>query len=154
MTALMVGIGVGSLRITLLLERIKKDIPLFLKIELAIILFSLILPAVFFILHAYLDRPVVFFPLQIIFLLLSFLSGLLIGAEFPLANKIYLGGDSNLGKTAGLLYSADLFGGWIGGIIGGVVLLPVLGLLQTCMLVVMLKLSSFLILASSARRVV
>ena len=151
-TALMVGIGVGSLRITLLLERIKKDISLFLKIELAIILFSLILPAVFFILRAYLDRPAVFFPLQIIFLLLSFLSGLLIGAEFPLANKIYLGGDSNLGKTAGLLYSADLFGGWIGGIIGGVVLLPVLGLLQTCMLVVMLKLSSFLILASSARR--
>lgn len=151
-TTLMAGIGVGSLRITLILEKIKKDLPLFLKLELAIILFSLILPAVFLILRPYLDQPGVSFALQIIFLLLSFISGLLIGAEFPLASKIYLDKSPDLGKTAGLLYSADLFGGWIGGIIGGVVLLPVLGLLETCILVFILKVGSFLILASSVHK--
>ena len=58
----------------------------------------------------------------------------------------------NLSKTAGLLYGSDLFGGWIGGIMGGVVLLPVLGLLKTCAIVVILKISSFIIIAASAKR--
>ena len=51
---------------------------------------------------------------------------------------------AELSGTAGLLYGADLFGGWIGGIVGGVILLPVLGLSGACMVVVMLKLSSSL----------
>ena len=43
-------------------------------------------------------------------------------------------------------------GGWIGGIMGGIVLLPVMGLLKTCMMVIVLKISSLVILATSAGR--
>ncbi len=172
-TALMAGIAVGSLRMTLLLGRIKNEFTSFIKIELAIILFSGILPVVFLILYPYLDRLGTFF-LQAIFLVLSFFSGFLIGAQFPLANKIYLtfaakpqapldtaelserltGQGPNLSGTAGLLYGADLFGGWIGGIIGGVILLPVLGLFKTCMVVVMLKIISLIIFATSTRKLI
>jgi len=150
-TAFMVGIAMGAITMTSLLSRITEDLALFIKIELAIVLFSGILPLIFLLFHPYLNYPTVFFLLQIVFLVLSCLSGLLVGAQFPLANKIYLGNSSNLSRTAGLLYSADLLGGWVSGIFGGVVLLPVLGLLGSCMVVVMLKLSSLIIVATSAR---
>jgi spermidine synthase len=157
-TAFMVGVAVGSLVMTSLLARIKKDIAFFLKIEAAIIIFSGMLPLIFLKFSSYLDRPVIFLLLQIIFLVLSVVSGILIGAEFPLANKIHLTRSfqgregENLSRTAGLLYGSDLFGGWIGGIMGGVVLLPVLGLLKTCAIVVILKISSFIIIAASTKR--
>jgi len=80
---------------------------------------------------------------------LSFLSGLLIGAQFPLASKIYLRCSPDLSGTAGLIYGADLAGGWIGGLLGGVLLFPVLGLIQTCTAVVILKMISLLILLVS-----
>jgi spermidine synthase len=41
------------------------------------------------------------------------------------------------------LYALDLLGGWLGGIVGAVVLLPILGLLGTGIAVAMLKLGSF-----------
>lgn len=152
-TAFMVGAAVGSLGMTRFLERIKRDLSTFLRLDMAIILFSVLLPLIFLLIHPYLDRPAVFLIFPAVFLVLSFLSGLLIGAEFPLANKIYLRTSQSLSGTAGLLYGADLLGGWFGGILGGVVLLPVLGLLKTCMVVVLLKITSLILLATSAKRI-
>jgi len=148
--AFMVGIAAGSLAMTSLLERVKRDFATFIGLELAMILFSGALPAIFLLFSPYLDRPVVFSLFRVIFLVLSFFSGLLIGTQFPLANKIYLKRSPDLSGTAGLLYGADLAGGWIGGLLGGVVLLPVLGLVQTCTAVVLLKMTSLLILLVSA----
>jgi len=152
--AFMAGAAVGGMIMTSLLMRIKRGMASFIKLELAIIFFSGMLPLVFLFFHPYLDRPAVFVLGQIAFLILSFLSGLLVGAQFPLANKIYLDRSPNLSRTAGLLYGADLFGGWIGGLVGGVVLLPLLGLFGACMVVVMLKVSSLIILTTSVRRLV
>jgi spermidine synthase len=84
-------------------------------------------------------------------LVLSFFSGLLVGIEFPLANRIYLSVQSKpkFSGTAGLLYGGDLIGGWLGGVLGGVLLLPVLGLIGTCIVISMFKVSTFVILISS-----
>jgi spermidine synthase len=159
-TAFMVGVAVGSLVMTSLLARIKKDVAFFLKIEVAMIVFSGMLPLIFLKFSPYLDHTVIFLLLQMVFLVLSVLSGILVGAEFPLASKIHLNtpfrrkSGGNLSRTAGLLYGCDLLGGWVGGIMGGVVLLPVLGLLKTCLIVVILKISSLIIIATSARRTV
>jgi spermidine synthase len=90
--------------------------------------------------------------LRILFLVISFICGLLIGAQFPLANKIILKDEAILSKTAGILYSSDLLGGWMGGIVGGVVLLPVLGLYGTCIVVVLLKLSSFVVITFQSHK--
>lgn len=154
-TTFMVGITIGGLCMTSLLGRIKEEFGSFLKLEVAIIIFSCILPIVFLIFHPYLARPVVFSLLKALLLLLCFISGALVGAQFPLANKIYLAirpQGFNLSRTAGLLYGVDLLGGWIGGIIGSVVLLPVLGFFGTCIVVLMLKVSSFIIMATSIGR--
>lgn len=145
-TACMAGIITGSLKMLSSLRRIKQDFRTFMKIELAIIIFAIVLPRIFILFSAYIDKPAVSFLLQVVILSFCFLSGVLTGAEFPLANKIYLADSPNLSRTAGLLYACDLFGGWLGAVVAGVVLLPVLGLTGTCIVVAMLKLSSLLFL--------
>jgi len=83
---------------------------------------------------------------------MSFLSGVLVGAQFPLANRAYLKISGDLGGTAAWLYSADLMGGWLGGMIGAVVLLPVLGLLQTAVVIVFLKICSLILLVLASKK--
>jgi spermidine synthase len=143
----MAGAAGGAMLITTVLARIRNSFRLFIKIELAIICFSIGCPFIFLALHEYLGSPGVFF-LRTLFLVISFVCGLLIGSQFPLANKIYLRNSTSLSETAGLLYASDLLGGWFGGIIGAVVLLPVLGLVGTCITVGLLKLTSFIVLTT------
>ena len=144
----MAGAVGGAMAVTSFLAKIKDDTGLFIKIDLAIIGFSLALPFVFLIMSLYLENPAAFIFLKAIFLVLSVVSGFLIGAQFPLANKIYLKDSNNLSRTAGLIYSADLLGGWVGGIVGGMVLLPVLGLLGSCIVVGLIKILSLIIMAA------
>ena len=153
-TAFMAGTALGAIAMISFLSRIKEEFAVLIKTELAIILFSAILPLTFMSFHPYLHHPIIFFLLKVVFLVLSFLSGFLIGVQFPLANKIYLDESLNLSRTAGLLYSADLLGGWVSGIFGGIVLLPVLGLFGACMLVVILKISSLIVVTVSEGRII
>ena len=151
-TSFMAGTAAGAMLMTARLARIQDDLKLLINTDLALIFFSSALPFIFLVLYPYLDSPGAFVFLKALFLIFSFISGLLIGAQFPLANKIYLKNDKGLSSTAGALYSSDLLGGWLGGIVGGVVLLPVLGLLGSCVVVVLLKLCSFTILTVHGRQ--
>jgi len=151
-TAFMAGSAAGSWWITAHLEKIKNDLALFIKQEIGVIVLSALLPLIFLLSKVYVAQSPTFFLIQPLFLVLCFLSGLVVGIEFPLANKIYLKTSPLLGHTAGALYSSDLLGGWIGGILGGIVLLPILGLVGTCIAVVMLKVTTFIILIIYTRR--
>lgn len=151
-TAFMVGVVCGSLFLTRFLTKPQKELSIFLKVEIVIIFFSFLLSFIFLKSSSYLDRPEVYFFFHAVFLILSFFSGLLAGAEFSLAAKIRFKGFPDLSSTAGLLYSADLLGGWLGGILGGVLLLPLLGLVGTCMVVGALKVSSLIIFKQSLPR--
>jgi spermidine synthase len=80
---------------------------------------------------------------------------MLVGFQYPLANKRHLQADepqpndrNHVSRTGGMLYASDLLGGWVGGIAGGVVLLPVMGVTGACLTVALLKLTSFLITAA------
>ena len=143
----MAGAAIGAIIITSALGRIKNDKGLFIKIDLSTIGFSFILPFIFLIMSLYLQRPAAFVFLKGVFLFLAVISGFLIGAQFPLANRIYLKNSGNFSRAAGLIYGADLLGGWLGGIIGGIVLLPILGLLGSCIVVVLLKTVSLIIVS-------
>jgi len=144
----MVGAAFGAMAITMVLDRLKNSFKFFAKNELAIICFSIVCPGIVFGAYPYLGNPDVFFFLKALFLVLSFISGLLIGSQFPLANVLYLKEGAGVSRTAGLLYASDLLGGWFGGIIGAVVLLPVLGLLGTGIVVALLKLTSFIVITT------
>ena len=90
-------------------------------------------------------------------LMMSFICGLLTGVQFPLASRLHLASRSAGAAagapthTAGMLYGADLLGGYFGGLIGGVILLPILGLKNTCFILGMIKASSVLLNLLSAR---
>jgi spermidine synthase len=144
----MAGAACGAMLIAIVLDRIKNCLRLFTRIELAIMCFSIGCPFMILAANVYLGSPDTFFLFSLLFLVISFISGLLIGSQFPLANKLYLGNSTSLTKTAGLLYASDLLGGWFGGIIGAVVLLPVLGLVGTCITVGLLKLTSFIVIST------
>lgn len=142
-TAFMTGASLGAMSTTALIPRIR-DLPgFFIKIDLAIILFSFGLPFIFLLLQPYLDSPGIFTFFRILFLILSCISGFLVGAEFPVASEIYLKNNPGLGKTARILYGSDLIGGWLGGVFGGIIILPIVGLLGSCVVIGLLKLSSF-----------
>ena len=150
--AFMAGAACGALLITTVLGRIKNHLKAFRLIELALICFCIAVPLLFLALPANPDNPGVFFLFKALFLTLSFTSGFLTGSQFPLANKLYLKKSTNLSETAGLLYGADLLGGWLGGIVGAVVLLPVLGLTGTCITVGLLKLTSLTVISTQKDR--
>jgi len=115
-------------------------------LELAIITYAILLPFIFIGLVLHFGQWISPSFMAMIIFGLSFVSGALIGGEFPLANQIYLKSSLSLGKSVGIIYASDLLGGWLAGIVGGVVLLPILGLLETCIFVVIMKLSSFIII--------
>ncbi len=159
--AFMAGVALGSMGVTSRLPRLRSPLGLLIKIELAMVGYSVLLPLVFYLMRPYMDREAVFVLFQGVFVALSVLSGVLIGAEFPLANMIHLsgvnsGGDrrADLSKTAGLLYACDLVGGWFSGILAGVVLLPVLGLMETCLSVVGIKAFSLFLLLAFGKRII
>ncbi len=144
-TAFMAGVMVGGMWMSSYIKKAETAAPAIIKLEVVVIVFAFLLPWIFLnagplLVHKWFDAT-----LRIIFLILSGISGVLVGAEFPLANKEYLKLSPNLSGTAGLLYSSDLLGGWLGGIIGGVLLLPILGIFETSLVIVMFKITSLAI---------
>ena len=141
-TAFMTGVLAGGLAMTSRMERIRRPRLGLAALETSLILLCLLLAGLVALAARRPVPPGFLLPVQAVFLLLSFLSGGLVGAEFPLASRVQLLSGPRLGSTAGLLYASDLMGGWLGGIAGAVALLPVLGLDRTCLLLALVKLVS------------
>ena len=55
-------------------------------------------------------------------------------------------GEGGVGRVAGLLYGADLVGGCLGALLGAVLFVPVLGIPQTCVAIVLVGLAGLLVL--------
>jgi spermidine synthase len=142
-TAFMIGLALGGSLMNRALDRMKNHLRIFTKIELGLVLYSLSLPLILMLFYLYVGNPFIYSLVQAIFLILSFISGVLTGSEFPLANEIYLKGTKRVGRVAGTLYASDLFGSWFGTLAAAVILIPVLGIYEICFLTLLLKLVSF-----------
>jgi spermidine synthase len=79
-----------------------------------------------------------------ILLLQLALVGRVVGAQFPLAVRLLAAEGESSPASTGAVYGADLLGAWLGGMVGGVVLLPALGMVPACLVVVLLKVGSWL----------
>jgi spermidine synthase len=119
-----------------------------LKLELAIVLYWALLPMGLSTLYSRITHPLVFTSIQGIFLFLNAVAGFLVGSQFPLANRMWLKGREDLRGGVGLLYASDLVGAFLGSIAVSVVLIPVLGILETCLLAATLKLGSLLLVVA------
>jgi spermidine synthase len=120
-----------------------------LKLELAIVLYWALLPIALSTLYSRITHPLVFTSIQGILLFLNALAGFLVGSQFPLANRMWLKGREDSRGTAGVLYACDLVGAFLGSIVVSVVLIPVLGILETCLLAAALKLGSLLLVSTA-----
>jgi len=77
------------------------------------------------------------------FYALAVLAGALTGMAFPVAVSLMPGG---AGSAAGLLYGADLVGGCLGALVGAGLLVPLLGIPQTCAAIALVGLAGLLAL--------
>ncbi|UCG35651.1 MAG: fused MFS/spermidine synthase [Candidatus Omnitrophota bacterium] len=144
-TAFMAGLALGGWRMTKRLAKIEKETHSFFKIELAIILFCLLAGPFLIYLNKF-D-----YNLSFMFFLISGVSGFLVGSEFPLANKIYLGKDFSYSQAAGRLYALDLAGAWGAALLIAVVFVPVIGIIKTCLLLATLKIFSSILIKRLAQ---
>jgi spermidine synthase len=144
----MAGIAFGSIFMIQRLKNVRDHKKLFFKLELTIVFFSFILALILTRWPGYMNYT------AFAFMLLAAIPGILMGLQFPLASKIYLKEGNQIGETAGLLYFADLAGGWLAGIFGGIIFLPILGLFNTCLIIAFLKISSILLLFLVRKRLI
>ena len=135
-TVFMAGAALGSILIGRYSEEVREPLKLLFGLELGIIFWIFI---TLFIILSY--------PPRFIFFILCAVTGFWVGIEFPLANKVYLKGRDRLGETVGVIYAADLFGGWLAAILSGILFLPILGLVYTCLVIFIFKLISLILLA-------
>ena len=149
----MFGLALGSWGMnSLLLKKSQKEIPwmaLLIGLEALIGLFCLSLPwlASLF-MGGYEGSP----PSQYSFMLLLLVAGILTGGEFPLAAKLHLTESKLVGYTAGILDSADHLGACAGALLTGVIFVPLLGVMETCLILLATKVISLAFLATAFRR--
>lgn len=153
-TVFLCGLAFGAIAVTSEYSRRFKDINMLRLAELFIIALAVSIYLIFrlggSVIHA--EQVIV----RIFFFLALFVSGFLTGAEFPLTNRIYNGNSdspANIGKTVGVLYSIDLIGGWIGGLLGGIIL-SMIGILEGCLVLAFIKAGSLLLLLTYNKKVV
>lgn len=108
----------------------------YIHIQVSLALFSLGFP--FFILALNLPgMPVIM--VQVVFLLLTLILSFITGLEFAMASAV---GNKDITLRTSFNYSADLFGSAIGAIVTTLLLLPFLGFVASCMVLVMMNLFS------------
>lgn len=149
----MVGVALGSWLMTRSIEKIQRLIQSLIRVEVWIIL-SCILSGILF--GLFYSSPTGAFGFQGIrlgFLVVSILSGFWVGFEFPLSSRIFTRNGERVGRPAGILYASDLLGAWLGALLVGVILVPVLGIFQTCAVIFLLKITSLSLLIISGSRV-
>jgi spermidine synthase len=150
LTSFMIGLVMGSFFINRLLGRIKNEISLYLKTQFFICLYPLILPFLFsYIARINLTDPYIGNRLQLSFVLLPIVAGFMGGFQFPLANKIALKNSQRKAKTTGLLYSTDLLGSCIGGLLIGMIFVPILGIIESCILLFIINTLVLILLLSN-----
>lgn len=135
-TAFMGGMACGSWLGNRTIERGLDPLKLFCLGEVGILLSGLLVIGV----SLFSDRLLNSFSSpELLVLLLLPLVGLVAGAQYPLAVRLAAGSSGTTVSSTGTIYSADLVGAWLGGIIGGTLLLPALGVVPACLVVVLLK---------------
>ena len=142
LAAFLLGLSIGSFLIYRFLDRIKRPLLVFAYIEILIAGFALVvmqtsswLEALYFrfffeFRDFYLFQGVLFS----VALLLMIVPTSLMGANFPLAVRIFARSKETRGKDAGFIFSINTAGGIVGAFAAGFLILPLLGMEKTGML--------------------
>jgi len=125
----MTGLALGSTVATRRLDKRSADVAfLLLVLEIAIGAFALALPGL---LHAA-GTVAGLVAGKLFFLAVVVAAGFVTGAEFPVANAVYMRAGGKMGASAALTDSGDHLGAAFGAFLTGVLLIPVFGTVKTC----------------------
>ena len=138
-TSFMVGLALGGWIIARNMKSIKNDVRVFIWTQASICIYPLVLPLVFLWLSRTESELISWMGANVVFPFLPVIAGIIGGVQFPLANRIYLESEDEMGRVAGLSYGLDLFGACIGAFIAAAFLIPVLGIFGTCLLVALIN---------------
>jgi hypothetical protein len=76
---------------------------------------------------------------KVIFIALILLCGIGTGVQYPLINKVLIEGGFTTGKTAGVIDSMDHLGAFLGAIATNIILIPLFGVVQALLILLILK---------------
>lgn len=147
LTAFMAGLVLGSFFITKNLSRIKNDMEIYTKTQLILSIFPIMLGFIFIFIAKL--TPDLAQTMQILFILLPVICGFMGGFQFILANKIYSKESKDIAKSTAVLYGIDLLGSCAGGVLAGVLLIPVIGIIETCILLGVINLLTYILLTAN-----
>jgi spermidine synthase len=143
-TLFMLGLALGAFFMNSVLDkRTRRDLA---KIEFTIAAYSVLLPVILIALSSVRNKLFVFLSAQIIFPVVVLVIAFLVGAEFPLASKLYF---KKVEHTAGVLYSSDLLGACVGALLVSALLVPLLGIVKVCVLIGLLNVVSGVVVLKS-----
>lgn len=143
-TTFMAGLAAGAWLASWWLKRGKGDVLLgFTEIQGAACLLMVVLPIV---LQAASAKPGL---APAILGGVMILSGLLVGFAFPLATQISLASGGRAANAAGAVYAADLIGAFLGAALVSALIVPILGIADTCFAVAWLGAAAFILLIGS-----
>jgi spermidine synthase len=123
-TVFMLGLTVGSFTANKLIKRL--NVLTMVRIEFLMAIFAVLVPLIM--MHA-----------PYLFLLLTFIISFLVGMEFPVASKVSF---KTTSKTAAKLYTADLVGAALGAFLVSALLIPLVGIINVCLIIALLNLIS------------
>ena len=81
---------------------------------------------------------------QFVFSLLTITAGFIAGYQYPLASHLYCKLNTEVEKTGAVIYASDLTGACVGALITSAVLIPILGILQTCCALSLMNIAIFI----------
>ncbi|MCX5666871.1 MAG: hypothetical protein NTY34_00940 [Candidatus Omnitrophica bacterium] len=128
LTAFMAGMALGAIFVIKFMPETKQDRTFLIAVQGDFIIFSILLGVIFS----------KFCP-DSLFPVLSVIAGSIGGAQFAIANKILLGRKKDVATVGGLSYGVDLFGSFLGALLTGVFLIPILGIPKTCFAVALIN---------------
>jgi len=145
--AFMLGLAAGGWAMKRRMNSVSGGVPVLSSIVVVLALYACALPWLALLLsggHGVAGE----FPFSI----LNFGGGFLIGLQFPLACGISLRRAGSVAPAVGLLYAVDLWGSVLGAVLAAILLIPVLGVVQTGLVVGALSLTAGAVLFIDNRR--
>ncbi|MBM3199680.1 hypothetical protein FJZ53_01995 [Candidatus Woesearchaeota archaeon] len=136
-TLFMIGLAAGAYYSNNKLK--DKSFETFVKNQLFIAGYATALPFILISMSYLKDEALVFLSSTILIPLLVIVLGFMAGFAFPLASKLSF---DTVEKTSAKVYAADLIGSCLGAIIISVVLIPLLGITQVCMIIACLNIAA------------
>ncbi len=124
----MLGLALGGWTMSHFMGRLTRNVQVLGWIVLAVALYAVLLPLVVLALESSSAMPG-----EVPYSLLNLVAGFLAGLQFPLAGRICLQRSEAVAPVVGVLYAADLWGGVLGALLASVLFIPILGIMNTCL---------------------